>query len=174
MRFLIRVAIVLLVLAACLYGFGMTLPREHTVSSRVQLTAPRDSVWEVLSNFGDYPKWDTDFKSSVRGPSRHGHAVWVQDAGNMTMSIEVTNQSAPSRLVTEVVTDEKSSWGGIWTYQLTANGVGTEVTITEAGWIKAPIFRVMMKLMGTHATLDGVLSHLAARFGDTVTPEHLR
>jgi len=40
--------------------------------------------------------------------------------------------------------------------------------------IKSPIFRVMMKLMGTHSTMDGVLKALGARFGDQVVPEHVK
>jgi hypothetical protein len=174
MRLLKRLVVLLLVLAAIVYGAGLTMPREHQVSSRVQLTAPRDSVWAVLRAFGDYPKWDTDFKSSVRGKARSGRETWVQEVGGMTMANEVTSSQAPSRLVTEVVTDDKSDWGGVWTYDLVANGVGTEVTITEDGWIKSPIFRVMMKLMGSHSTMDGVLKALGARFGDQVTPEHIK
>ncbi len=174
MRFLKRVVILLVVLACAVYAVGMTMPREHSVTSRVQLTAPRDSVWAVLRNFGDYPKWDTDFKSSVRGESRNSHEVWVQDAGGMTMSLEFKEVRAPARLVTEVITDEKSSWGGVWTYELATSGAGTEVTITEDGWIKPPLFRVMMKMMGTHATMDGVLKHLGAKFGEQVTPEHVK
>lgn len=173
-RFLVRVVVGLLVLAAILYGVGTTMPRDHQVSSRVQLTAPRDSVWAALYAFGDYPKWDSDFKSSVRGKSRRGREVWVQDVGRMTMSVEIKSVQAPSRLVTEIVTDDKSDWGGVWTYDLVANGIGTEVTITEDGWIKSPLFRVMMRVMGTHSTMDGMLKSLGARFGDQVTPEHIK
>jgi len=173
-RFLVRIVVVLLVLAAILYGVGSTMPRDHLVASRVQLTAPRDSVWAVLSAFGDYPKWDSDFKSSVRGKPHRGREVWVQEAGRMTMSLEVKSAQAPSRLVTEIVTDDKSDWGGVWTYDLVANGIGTEVTITEDGWIKPPLFRVLMRVMGTHATMDGVLKSLGARFGDQVAPEHIQ
>lgn len=171
-RFLVRVVVVLVVLVGVIYGFGLTLPRDHVVSSRVQLTAPRDSVWAVVRDFGSYPSWDNDFKSSVRGKSRTGRETWVQESGGMTMAIEMKSVQAPARLVTEIVTDDKSDWGGVWTYDLVANGVGTEVTITEVGWIKSPIFRVMMKLMGSHSTMDGVLKALGARFGDQVTPEH--
>lgn len=174
MRFLVRLAVGLLVLVAIVYGIGMTMPRDHQASSRIQLTAPRDSVWAVLRAFGDYPRWDQDFKSSVRGTSRSGRETWVQDVGRMTMSVGIKSVQAPSRLVTEIVTDDKSDWGGVWTYDLVANGIGTEVTITEDGWIKSPLFRVMMKVMGSHATMDGVLKALGARFGDQVTPEHIK
>ena len=174
LRFLRRIIVLGLVLGALAYGIGWTMPRDHVASSRIQLSAPRDSVWAVLRNFGDYPKWDTDFKSSVRGESHNGRETWVQESGGMTMSIAITQAQPPSRLVTEIVTDEKSAWGGVWTYDIVSNGAGTEVTITEEGWIKSPPFRVMMKLMGVHSTMDGVLKNLGARFGDTVTPEHLK
>ncbi|MBI2408654.1 MAG: SRPBCC family protein [Gemmatimonadetes bacterium] len=174
MGFLKKLVIGLVLLVACVYAVGLSLPREHKVSSRIQLTAPRDSVWTVLRNFGDYPKWHPDFKSSVKGERRDGHEVWVQDVGGMTMSVEFLEIQPPSLLVTEIITDEKSQWGGVWTYDVAANGTGTEVTITEEGWVKSPFFRVMMKVMGTHSTMDGVLKHLGARFGEQVSPEHLK
>jgi uncharacterized protein YndB with AHSA1/START domain len=168
-----KLLIVVVVLVACVYGAGLSMPREHKVSSRVQLTAPRDSVWAVLRAFGDYPKWHPDFKSSVKGERVNGHETWVQDVGGMTMSVEFLEIHPPANLVTEIITDEKSQWGGIWTYDLTANGTGTEVTITEEGWVKSPFFRVLMKMRGSHATMDGVLKHLGAKFGEQVTPEHV-
>jgi hypothetical protein len=173
MRFLKKLVVLGVVLVAAVYVAGRSMPKEHSASSRIQLTAPRDSVWAVLRAFGDYPKWNTDFKSSVKGERINGHEVWVQDVGGMTMSVELTDVRAPSLLVSEIVTDEKSQWGGIWTYELATSGAGTEVTVTEDGWVKSPFFRVMMKLRGTHATMDAVLKHLGARFGEQVTPEHL-
>ena len=174
LKFIVRAIIALLALVGIVYGAGMTMPREHLASSRIQLTAPRDSVFAVLRAFGNYPRWNPDFKSSVRGQSRRGRETWVQEVGGMTMSVEFKTVEAPSRMVTEVVTDEKSDWGGVWTYDLVANGSGTEVTITEDGWIKSPLFRVMMKAKGTHSTMDGVLKSLGARFGEQVTPEHVK
>jgi uncharacterized protein YndB with AHSA1/START domain len=173
MGFVKKLLIGLAVLVIGVYLAGMSMPREHKAVSRIQLTASRDSVWAVLRNFGDYPKWHPDFKSSVKGERREGHEVWVQDVDGMTMSIEVLDIQPPSFLVTEIITDEKSAWGGVWTYELAANGSGTEVTITEEGWVKSPFFRVMMKLMGTHSTMDGVLKQLGAKFGEQVTPEHV-
>ena len=173
-KLLVRTIIGLLVLIAVVYGVGMALPRNHLVSSRIRLSAPRDSVFAVLRAFGDYPKWDKDFTSSVRGPSRNGHEVWVQEANGMTVSIELTSIQDPSRLVSWIVTSEKSDWGGVWTYDLVATGSGTTVTITEKGWIRSPIFRVMMKAMGTHSTMDGLLKALGTRFGEQVKPEHVK
>ena len=50
---------------------------------------------------------------------------------------------------------------------------GTRVTVTEAGWIANPFFRVMAQLGGFHGTIDGYLTALGARFGEAVTPEHV-
>jgi hypothetical protein len=173
-RFLFRAILALVIVVGALYGFGLSMPRDHVVSSRINLSASPDSVFSVLRAFGDYPNWDRDFSSSVRGKSSSGREVWLQKATGMTMSIEVKESRAPNRLVTEVVTDEKSQWGGTWTYEVKSTGAGTEVTITEEGWIKAPPLRVIMKLMGTHRTADRVLKNLGARFDELVTPTHVR
>jgi len=174
MGILKKLLIFVVLVVAAVFVAGLSMPREHTASSRIQLTASRDSVWMVLRNFADYPKWHPDFTSSVRGERREGRETWVQEVGGMTMTIVVLEIQPPSYLVTEVVTDEKSQWGGIWTYELASSGAGTEVTITEQGWVKSPFFRVMMKLMGTHSTMDGVLRNLGAKFGEQVTPEHVK
>lgn len=173
-RFLVRAVLALVILVSVAYGVGLTMPRDHLVASRINLAASPDSVFSVLRAFGDYPNWDRDFSSSVRGKSSRGREVWVQETTGMTMSIEVKESRAPSRLVTEVVTDEKSVWGGEWTYEVKSTGAGTEVTITERGWIKSPPFRVLMKLMGPYRTADRVLKNLGAKFDEVVTPTHVR
>ena len=173
-RFLVRAVVALVVVVGLAYGVGLGMPRDHVVSSRINLTASPDSVFTVLRAFGDYPNWDRDFSSSVRGKSSSGREVWIQETTGMTMAIEVRESRAPSRLVTEVVTDEKSLWGGVWTYEVKSTGAGTEVTITENGWITSPPLRVLMKLMGTHRTADRVLKNLGARFDELVTPTHVR
>lgn len=50
---------------------------------------------------------------------------------------------------------------------------GTEVSVTEDGWIANKFFRVVSKVMGYYGTLDGYLKALGAKFGDQVRPEHL-
>ncbi len=50
---------------------------------------------------------------------------------------------------------------------------GTEVTVTEEGWVEPALFRVVMKLRGgAHKTIDGYLRSLGAHFGETVSPRH--
>jgi hypothetical protein len=174
MRFILRAIFGLIMLAGALYAVGTTMPREHAVKSRINLIASPDSVFNVLRAFGDYPSWDSDFKSSVRGKSRTGRETWVQEVSGMTLRFEVKEVNAPRKVVTEMVTDERSMWGGVWTYEIKSTGAGTEVTISEEGWIQMPPLRVLMKVMGTHRSVDGVLKSLAARFGEMVTPTHER
>ncbi|MHB1313122.1 MAG: SRPBCC family protein [Gemmatimonadaceae bacterium] len=173
-RFLLRAVLALVILFCAAYVFGLGMPRDHVVASRINLSASPDSVFSVLRALGDYPAWDKDYSSSVRGKSRSGREVWVQEVTGMTMSVEVRESRAPSRLVTQVVTDEKSQWGGTWTYEVKSTGAGTEVTITEQGWIKFPPLRVLMKMMGSHRTADRVLKNLGARFDELVMPSHVR
>ncbi|MHB1299145.1 MAG: hypothetical protein ACYC0B_11505, partial [Gemmatimonadaceae bacterium] len=63
--------------------------------------------------------------------------------------------------------------GGRWTYAIVRTASGTEVTITETGWIEPPLYRVVMKVRGgPHRTLDSYLRSLGAKFGEIVTPRH--
>ena len=42
-------------------------------------------------------------------------------------------------------------------HELELEGTGTRVRLTEDGWVRNPIFRVMMYAFGPHRTLDGYL-----------------
>jgi hypothetical protein len=61
--------------------------------------------------------------------------------------------------------------GGTWTHELTPDGSGTRLTITERGWVGNPIFRFVSRfVMGQTATIDSYLHALGKRFGEEVKP----
>jgi hypothetical protein len=91
------------------------------------------------------------------------------------MQLDVVEATPPSRLVTRVVEEKGAPFGGTWIYALTpAAAGGTTVRITEAGWIGPPPFRVMGRVFGLHATIDGLLVALGKRFGEAVEPTHVQ
>jgi uncharacterized protein YndB with AHSA1/START domain len=174
MRFLKRLIILGLVLAGGLYLYGRSLPREHSVASTITLVVPVDSAYAVLRDIGGSARWWSDVQSVTRlvGTQRES---WEEDMGSMgKVRIEVTSSVPPNRLVTTILNDTQQDWGGVWTYEIEASGSGTEVTITEDGWVASPFFRVVAKLMGHHRTMDSQLTSLAARFGETASPRHRR
>jgi hypothetical protein len=74
-------------------------------------------------------------------------------------------------MVTRIL-DTDLGYSGKWIYVFASENGGTRVTITEDGEVSNVIFRFMSRyIFGHTATLDGYLSSLAKRFGETATPQ---
>jgi len=58
------------------------------------------------------------------------------------------------------------SFGGRWIYELAPDGAGTRLTITEDGFIKNPVFRLLSRtVFSTASTLERFLADLGAHLG---------
>jgi hypothetical protein len=80
--------------------------------------------------------------------------------------IAIVEQRPPDRLVTRIA-DPDLPFGGTWTFELTPEGSGTRLTITERGYVSNPIFRVISRfVLGHEATMASYLRELAARLGE--------
>jgi uncharacterized protein YndB with AHSA1/START domain len=173
MGFMKKLIIVVIVLVGAVYLWGRSLPREHTASSTITITARPDTVFGLIRNVGGSANWWIDVKS-VRPLAGKPRESWEQDMGAMgKVQIEVVSAAPPTRMVTRILNDEQQDWGGTWTYDVTHTAAGTEVTITEEGWV-APFFRVFAKLMGPHRTMDSYLTSVAANFGEVTSARHRR
>lgn len=172
MGFVKKLVIIAIVIVGGLYLWGRSLPREHSSASTITLVARPDTVYAVIRNIRGTANWWSDVQAvtPVVGKPRES---WEQDMGSMgKLRIEVTSAVPGSQLVTTILNDDQQDWGGTWTYEVTTTGSGTEVRITEDGWVAAPFFRVFSKLMGPHRTMDSYLSSLAAHFGEVASPRH--
>lgn len=173
MRILLRIVLGLIALVALLFGVGLLLPRDHVATSEIVLAQPPDSVWPVVRDLGALQGTWADLESATRLPDRDGREVWEQRVSGFPMRLVVEEERPPSRLVTRVDTDAAAAFGGTWTYVVEPAARGTRVRVTEAGWVRNPLFRVMMAVGGVHTTLDGYLRALGARFGESVAPRHV-
>lgn len=173
LRFLLKLALVGGLLLGVAWYYGRTQPREHRASSTITLVAPADTVWAVVRNIGESDEWWDDVRS-VRRLLDKPRESWEQDMGMVgKVRISVTSEVWGERLVTTILNDEQQDWGGRWTYTITRSAAGTEVTITEDGWVEKPLFRVVARLMGSpYRTMDSFLRSLGAHFGEVVTPQH--
>ena len=174
MKIVLAVIAGIIALIAAVAVIGAMMPRTHRATSRITLTTPPEQVWPALRNLDALLGSWKDLQSAGRRADQNGKEVWQQKAGGFEMKLIIEEATPMSRLVTRIDAPEDAAFGGTWTYVLTPAGSGTTVTITEDGYVSNPIFRVMMKVMGTHTTLDGFLTGLAAKFGETATPEQVR
>jgi hypothetical protein len=63
------------------------------------------------------------------------------------------------------IADKTLTFGGAWTYELSPQGGGTRLVITEHGEVYNPLFRFMSRFVFGHtATLDRYLADLGRVF----------
>jgi uncharacterized protein YndB with AHSA1/START domain len=157
-----------------LWLVGWWLPRSHRAASRIVLRHPPDMVWATIRNQQDVATWWPEVKKVERLPDQVGQERWRQTLGNnFTMILRIAESVPQQRMRTVIDADPGAPFGGVWIFELSPAGEGTELTITEEGWVANPFFRVFARLMGHHRTIDGYLAALARRFAETAQPTHL-
>ncbi len=124
----------LVLVVAGIVAAGSMLPRNHKASRTLRLKRPPADVWPVL--------------------------IAATEASDVP--VDVLERDPPRRLVTRV-TEREKNFGGTWTVAITPVTAGSDVTITEDGWVANPIFRFVSRfVIGHHATMDGILKKVAA------------
>jgi len=173
MAIALRILIGVIALVAILFAIGALLPRSHRAASGLTLQQPPAAVWAVVRDLGALQGTWTELKSARRLADSGGKELWEQNAGGWPMRMIVEESTPPARLVTRIDAPADATFGGSWTYVLEPAGSGTRLTITEDGYVSNPLFRLMMKLMGEHRTMDGYLRALGSKLGERVEPAHV-
>ena len=161
---------VLIGAVAVAYGVGMFIPRDHVARMTINLTAPPAQVWALISDFANTPKWRTDVTAVVMSPQPNGAVRFTESSSQGEIPFEVVSQEPPARQVVRVVDDDQP-FGGTWTWELERVPTGTKLTLTEAGFVKNPIFRAIGTLFFSPTdTMDTYLRALAKALGDSALP----
>jgi uncharacterized protein YndB with AHSA1/START domain len=171
-KVLVGIGAVVFALVAIVLAGGAMMPREHVATSTLVVPAPPDSVWSVIRNFEGLPDWWEGLDSVRRADVSGAEEAWrhYMTQGHIDLAVERTD--APMILVTRIVAEPGAPFGGTWTYHLQPVDGGTQITITEAGYIDSKVFRFVAGIMGVHGTIDAYLTGLARRFGADAQPQH--
>ena len=158
---------------------GSLLPRGHRSRVRARFTKPPELLFETITDFAAWPSWNPSVRKMERQADRNGKPVWLLTDANGKLPSCVELMRAPGRdQPGEIVTridDPKLPFGGTWTWRFALIDGGTEITITEEGEVKNPIFRLMSKLFfDPHGTAMKYLTALGKKHGDDVIPTPLR
>ena len=133
MSFVIVAIALLAVALAGIWFVGSRMPREHQgKASRVIVASPA-SVFGVLTDVANLPKWRRDVKSVEILPSVGGQPSFRETNAHGTMTFVISESVLDRRLVTTIV-DEGQPFGGKWTFQLQpeSDGAATRITITDS------------------------------------------
>ena len=171
MRWVLGIAglLVLVVLVVCVIGY--MLPQSHVASVSARYAAPPDSIWASLTDVPAFPKWRPGLSRVELLPDENGQRGWREFGKNDAVTYRVVESAPLRRLVTRIA-DQNLPYGGSWTYELTPDGSGTRLTITENGEVYNPIFRFVARfVLGYTGTMESVLRALGSKHGEAVSPQ---
>jgi len=161
----------LALLAGVIALIGSQLPKGHSAARSILLKQPPEKVYAVVRDFASAPTWRSDVQRIEVQPQTSGPLHFREEGSNGTVNYELTEDVPNQRMVTRIL-DTDLGYSGKWTYVFAAENGGTRVTITEDGEVSNVLFRFMSRyIFGHTATLDGYLSSLAKRFGESATPQ---
>jgi hypothetical protein len=136
---LVTVIVVLVAIVVLMTIAGWLLPVSHVASATAVLAKPPDQVYTIVSDVSAYPKW------------------WSGDPGVKT---DVVEARRPTRFVSRIA-DPDEAFGGTWTFDITPDGPGSRLTITERGEVYNPFFRFMARFVfGYTGTMESFLAAL--------------
>jgi len=164
-----------LLVAACgvIYYMGSRQPVAHTAAVRAHFRAPPDSLYRIVWDVRDYPKWRPEVKSVNLLTSNDPNDAWEEVGRNGTLMYTFSEAAPPERLVSTLLTKD-AGFTGRWRFRFLADSNGTDVNIMEEGSVQNPIFRFAMRyVFGPYSSLEAYMKALAARTGETVTIERV-
>jgi uncharacterized protein YndB with AHSA1/START domain len=140
---------------------GLALPRAHVAARRAVLAAPPEAVWAALTDLDAQPRW----RRGLAAIERLGERRFRERSRQGAITFEVTEERPRELRITQIA-DDKLPFGGRWIYELAPEGAGTRLTITEDGFIKNPVFRLLGRTVFKAAsTLEAFLHDLGAHLG---------
>jgi uncharacterized protein YndB with AHSA1/START domain len=165
MRIAIIVVVVLAALIALVLVVGWSLPVRHRASRRATYAAPPDAVYEAITNVSAFPSWRSKVKS-VEVVSPTEGKLTFRERGSDGAILYVVDEATPARRLVTRIADKSLPFGGTWTYELSPEGNGTALRITEDGEVYNPLFRFVSRfVLGHSSTIDTYLTDLGTKFG---------
>ncbi|MEN8376016.1 MAG: SRPBCC family protein [Gemmatimonadota bacterium] len=166
MKFLVRGLMVIAALVALIIVVGLFLPRDHAASVEVTYATAPPEVWAAMERVEEYPAWRRGIDSVALLQDRDGRRAWREFTGRGGMSMGV-EESDPGRRWVVRILDDDLPFGGTWTYELSPDGAGTRLVLTEEGSVYNPIFRFVSRfIMGHDATMRAWTDDLRAHLGE--------
>jgi uncharacterized protein YndB with AHSA1/START domain len=128
---------------------GVSLPKGHVASVETRVPVAPATLWKILTDVDNFPRWRPDVKRVERQPDDNGRPVWTEHTSTGPIRFAVDDMNAPRRLVTRIA-DADLPFGGTWTFEIAPDGSGSSLRITERGEVYNPLFRFVARFVFGH------------------------
>jgi len=163
MKTALVVVAVLVGLVALMACVGWMLPAGHQASRSATLAAPLDRVFAIISDVARYAEWRKDVTKIELLPDDGRGLRFREHGSNGPIVFRIEQIDTPRRMMVRI-DDPDQPFGGTWTYELSPDGAGTSLTITEDGEVYNPIFRFMSHFFFSQtASMEAYLAALQQR-----------
>lgn len=165
MKYFLAFLLLLVLAGGIIYADGSHMPVDHSVSVTGVVAAPQDKVFHLITDVAHSAAWRPEVKSVSTLSPDNNRDHWVEHLGHgQFMTFLATRTEAPTlREVT--LDDERASYGGTWTYELSPGPTPNTTTlhITETASIKQPMYRfVVNRVLGQSHNLDLYMQDIQA------------
>ncbi len=165
---------IMVVLGASAFATGTMLPKAHTAVVRVHIGKAPQAVYDAITDVAQAPAWRSGLKKVEVLSQPNEPLQWRETAGYGTMIYAMDLASPPSRVATRIVDTEQGFAGG-WTFEITPEGNGSSLLITENGEVHNPMFRFMSKFVfGQYRALETYAQDLGRHFNESVHPQRVQ
>ena len=169
MKWLMIVLVVLVLTGVVMWTIGGRLPREHTATVRGPFHATSDSVWAHIADPIGAASWRSDLAKVERVDAPGAPLSWREHSRNGAITFAMVAQTPPTSQITRI-TDAALPFGGQWEFTLAARDGASELTITERGFVKPPLFRFLSRyVFGYTSSLTAYHNALANALDPSAT-----
>jgi hypothetical protein len=153
----------LLAVAGATTLIGWMLPVGHEAIESARVERAPEQVYATIANVAAYADWRDGVSRVDMLGAPDGHVRFREHTGDGAVVMEIVDEQPPSRFVTRIA-DPSQPFGGSWTFEITPEGSGSRVTITERGEVYNPVFRFMARFVfGHNGTMRAFLASLQRR-----------
>ena len=163
MKWVLVIAGLLLALVIVAFIVGSFQPKTHVASVTFRVAKPDSVVWAEVANIEKSPEWVPDVRSVTRLPDNAGRPSYRENFGGFEATTVIAVSETSRKLVKEIL--PSGPFYGSWTWELSAEGDATRLTITEQGTIENPLFRALMIFNDNQKTMRQYGAALGRRLG---------